>query len=155
METLIRDFTIRRPTAEDVLTMVELARGLDRDEIQRVNIDPNAGLADAVKRSVECYAGFSYGKLACIWGIQYSSVLGRTGYLWMISTKEVEKSPFVFLRASQIVVKRMKNNYDLIEGHVDAEFERSVQWLKWLKFTIKPPIKVGNDWLRPFEMRNN
>lgn len=155
MRQLTSHATAGRVTDAEISELLKNVRGLNLDEVKRLGVDPRIALTDAVERSTERFAGYLHGKLCALWGVQLTCVIGRVGYLWVITTPAVDEYPFAFVRATHRVMEEMKQNYDLITGHVDADFEQSIKWLRWLNFEVGEPEKLNNDLVRQFYMRNN
>lgn len=108
-------------------------------------------LQRALLCSSKAWVGKVDGKTACIWGLVPASLLSDTAYLWLLTTELVEDHQFLFVRHSQIEIRRMLEVYKTICGHCDVRNTRSVRWIKWLggKFdTSRGPVAtftIGRD----------
>lgn len=130
----------------------EIAQRMRIEEgVETVGLDKARIVADAVIKADYAFTAFVGNEIACMWGIHTQTILSDIAYMWLVTTPLVEKHQFVFARKSQIYLQGLKQHYRVIEGHVGAQFPRSIRWLKWLGFTVYP--EHGN--LRPFELRQN
>src|SRR6266550_7373136 len=95
---------------------------------------PNAEeiILDEIHKSTAAFSGFIDDKIACLWGIQGGTILSDMAELWLITTRLVEKQPFIFVRHSQIMTKNLLKDYSCIYGYVLESNEQSVKWLRWL-----------------------
>lgn len=99
--------------------------------------------------SSDVWTGYVDGEVACMWGVAPPSLLSTRAYLWLYVTDLVNDHQFVFVRHSQMVIKKLLEEYDLITGHFVIGGPDSKRWLKWLGATFGEP--EGN--LIPFQIR--
>ena len=97
-----------------------------------LSCDQRVLLNRAVLVSSQTWVGYVDGAPACMWGLVPASLLSDTAYLWLVTTDLVEEHQFLFVRHSQIEIKRMLSVYKTICGHCDQQHPRSVRWIKWL-----------------------
>lgn len=126
-------------TIAHACTIAREMREVSTADVERVGLDPNKAILDAMKRASMTWAGTIDGKLVCLGGVEQASILSDSAYLWLITTKAVEDHSFIFVRRSQMVVEALMEQYRMIYGMVDKDFARSIQWLKWLGFELDPP----------------
>lgn len=79
----------------------------------------------------------------CVWGVVEQSLLFNTGKPWMVASKNLDDAPLTFLRHCKPEVMKLLDNYDTLENYVDVRNTKSVQWLRWLGFTIDEPVNYG------------
>ena len=84
------------------------------------------------------WVGYNGGKLICAWGIIPPSLLSQEVYLWLHTTEAVNTSQFLFVRHSQLFVRRLLREYSAVVGHVRVDAAGSRKWLKWLGATFSP-----------------
>jgi hypothetical protein len=61
------------------------------------------------------------------------TILSDRAYLWLYTDEEkVSEHQFVFIRRSQIAVKRLLDEYKVLYGTTDATSKKTIRWLKWL-----------------------
>jgi hypothetical protein len=109
-------------------------------------------LRQCIQNSAEAWAGFIDGNIACVWGISRGSMLGDSAFVWLNTTDELEKHPFVFVRHSQIRLAELRQRYHYIYGFVQVDNEPSVKWLRWLGFKLGDVEYVNGYVLRKFSM---
>lgn len=93
-----------------------------------------------LRMSESIWTGTVDGKLACMWGLIPPSLMSFQAYLWMMHTPLVEEHTFLFVRYSQLAMKEMLKEYEVIVGHVEAEQDRSIRWLRWLGAVFDQPV---------------
>lgn len=108
-------------------------------------------MSNCAQMSSMTWVGRVDGELACIWGLIPPTLLSQQAYLWLYTTKIVEKHQFLFVRHSQRRMEEMLDEYPLIVGNCDANEKRSVRWLKWLgaEFVAKEGRRLA------FQIRKN
>lgn len=79
----------------------------------------------------EVYSGFVDGQFICCWGLVPPTFLSNQAYLWMWSPEPM-KHQLVFIRQSQIQVRRMLEHYESVVGHCKINARSAQRWLKWL-----------------------
>lgn len=134
---------------KDVRLMTPKLRLTDAQLATLGSVDPMTLIEDAIDRADQCWVGRVDGDIVCVWGIQGKTLLSDEVYLWLVTTDLVEKHQFKFLRYSQDFIKELSTRYRRVWGLVDAEYDTSIRWLKWLGFTIKG--FSANSQLREFE----
>lgn len=105
-------------------------------------------LFDYFQNLGEVYLGRINGELICCWGLVPPSFLATQAYLWMWAPEPM-KHQLVFVRHSQIVVRRMLDRYDEIIGDCMITARSSQRWLKWLGAEFGKP----KDNIIPFSIR--
>lgn len=120
-----------------------------RDQISKLISSLNAGNLSPqeveifnrfVAASSMVWAGQCDGELLCVWGLIPPTLLSDQAYLWLHTTDAVEGHEFVFVRRSQIEIKKMLEEYPRIVGHCLAGADRSIRWLKWLGAKFEDPM---------------
>lgn len=86
----------------------------------------------------EVYTGYIDGQFSCCWGLIPPSFLSTQAYLWMWAPEPM-KHQFVFIRQSQIQIKKMLERYDEIVGHCAIGARSSKRWLQWLGAEFSVP----------------
>lgn len=103
--------------------------------------------------SNEVWSGFIRERLACIYGITSSTVLSDTAYFWLTTNVLVHEHPFLFVRHSQVIARKLLESHRLIIGHVSAKSPDSIRWLEWLGVKLRRSETV-NDMI-PFELKRS
>lgn len=94
------------------------------------------------------YWGLVDGQFVCCWGLVPPTFLSTQAYLWMWGPEPI-KHQLVFIRHSQIEVRKMLERYDRIVGHCQVQARSAQRWLKWLGAEFEFP----KDDLMPFVIR--
>jgi hypothetical protein len=98
----------------------------------------------------QVYTGFVDGEFICCWGLIPPSFLSNQAYLWMWAPEPM-RHQFIFIRQSQIQVRKMLERYDTIVGQCVITNRSAQRWLRWLGAEFDYP--QGN--LVPFTIRKN
>jgi hypothetical protein len=143
-------------TMEHVLDLVETMREADKDEVWAMTrATPCAALLTALRASRDARTGLADGEVLCIFGTTSVTTLGTTGIPWMLSSNSLPKHAKAFLRGSISYIEEMMGKYDILINYVDTRNIVAKRWLKWLGFTLDPPVPFGAARLpfHRFEMR--
>jgi hypothetical protein len=90
-----------------------------------------ADVLDYCQKMGEISMGYVDDELVCCWGLVPPSFLSTQAYLWMWCANDVVSHQFVFIRQSQLQVKKMLERYETINGHCLVG-SKAKRWLKWL-----------------------
>lgn len=143
-------------TLEHVERMAPHMRDCDRREIWASSRQrPEDSLRHGVLSSTEAWTGLIDDEIACLFGVVPQSLMGGSGYVWMLATPLIEQHQILFLRRCRPVVKRMMSNFTYLHNYVDERNTSAIRWLQWLGFTMGEPEPYGVMQLpfRHFEMR--
>ena len=108
-------------------------------EIEKLVGDKEKVIAAALKRAAHVWTGSIEDRLIFACGVESSTIISDTAYLWILTTKLVDEHTFVFIRWSKLFIEELSLIYPNIHGYVHSDYKKSVVWLKWLGFTISPP----------------
>lgn len=107
-------------------------------------------MRDALSRSAKVWVGIGREcEVFGFCGVVPPTLMADCAYLWLYTTPAIEKYKFMFLRHSQIVIREMLSEYQLIVGHTLRNADRSINWLRWLGADY---IEADDKFLR-FEIR--
>ncbi len=115
---------------------------------------------DALKHSLyyteRPLTGLYNERVMCIWGVGKISYLSKEGVPWMLTSNLVDKHYREFLRRGLRHLEDIKKEAIILINMVDVRNRKSIKWLKWLGFTIHPPVPFGPDKMlfHPFIMEN-
>ena len=90
-----------------------------------------ADMLDYCQTLGEVYVGYVDGDLVCCWGLIPPSFLSTQAYIWMWSSGPITHQ-FLFLRHSQLQVKKFLQRYDSIVGQCRINAHTAQRWLRWL-----------------------
>lgn len=123
----------RKAQFEDGEKILDNLRFHEARTIDKLGIDARALLAQALMNDFPSWTCFIDGEPAAIFGATSDTLLGEAK-LWMLTTPLIESHQVPLLRASKLYVKKMAEIYGSVVGMVDAEFEVSRAWLRWIGF---------------------
>jgi hypothetical protein len=88
------------------------------------------------------------GPVVAAWGVRPLSILASKGMPWLLTGQGIERHRLTFARASIFWKQAMHEDFDFLENHVDARYEVSIRWLRWLRFEIDEPVPYGGGLFR-------
>jgi hypothetical protein len=121
-----------RATFEDGVTVAGNLREFERRTVDKLGVDVRALLAKALDGE-EAWTAFVDDEPATIFGIAGQTMLGEAR-LWMLTTPLIEKHKISLLRASRAFVQWASAAHGPVVGMVDAEFQKSLDWMHWIGF---------------------
>lgn len=151
------DQIVRRPTIEDVEHIIAHIRKEDAEEITAFN---GGNVRDILTKTPDmnknAWVWERESKVHAIFGVNPVPNMDRVGVIWMLATKTFDDHFMVFAAACKAVVATMIGNYEYLFNYVHVENKKSIRWLKWLGFDVKPaePIGVNGARFHRFEMVN-
>lgn len=90
-------------------------------------------MEDCVSRSIDVWLGTRDDEVYCVWGVVPPTILSQKAYLWLYTNEEkIAEHQFTFIRWSQIAVKKMLDDFEVLYGVTDLKNEKTIRWLKWL-----------------------
>lgn len=87
--------------------------------------------AQCIVPATETWIGLHNNRFVCAWGLIPPTLCSDQAYLWLHTTPELVGNEFLFVRHSQIAVRKMLEEYPVIKGDAVGD-ERSIRWLRWL-----------------------
>ena len=129
----------RPATLDDGYAVLEHLRPEQVATLEKLGIDPAVLLEDIFGTS-HAEVVLVDGEVAAVFGITRETFFGEAK-IWLITTMLIEKEPIGFLRASRMITKKMFAIHGPLIGMVDADFEKSQRWLRWIGFK---EVRSGN-----------
>ncbi len=151
------DQIVRRPTPEDVEHIIANIRDEDVAEIAALD---GGNVRDALNETPDmdknAFVWEREGKVHAIFGVNPVPDMDKVGVIWMLATKTFDDHFMAFAAACKVVVEHMIENYEYLFNYVYVDNKKSIRWLKWLGFDVKPaePIGVDGAQFHRFEMVN-
>jgi hypothetical protein len=113
------------------------ARDIDCTELVRRSVyaeHPSASewLDSFMHRSQHCFVCYIKGEAAAVYGMIAPTLLSERAYIWLLVTNTIDHNKFLFVRHSQLVIERMLELYDTLEGETHIDDARALRWMKWL-----------------------
>ena len=116
----------------------------DRDEMWAACMqNPSQALENGLRFSDKTMTAMVNGLPVAMWGVVPESLIGNAGTPWMVASFLIDKEFRTFLKHCRPPVMELLNQYDKLENYVDARNVRSIQWLRWLGFTIEEAKPYG------------
>lgn len=125
-------------------------READRREVAAFSgADAGEALMRGVRESSLAWTIIRDGRPLACFGVAPMSLLGATGVPWLLGSDDVRGISLAFLRGGRMFVESMLARFRRLENYVDARNTVSVNWLRWLGFTVHPAQRAGVE-LLPF-----
>ncbi len=126
------------------LYIAEHMRERDKAEIWAASHHtPEQGVLGSFKTSTSVWAGIMGDEVFCMFGVGPANILSGRGSPWLLGTDSIEKYALSFLRHCSWAVDAMHSSYPYLQNWVDVRNTTSINWLKWLGFTIHDPKPFG------------
>jgi hypothetical protein len=128
---------IRPYTPDDFETVINLKlRQADADEITALTqLNVKDSLTQCIKYSKHTWVGLYNGTIECVFGL--GEVNSQIGVPWFLSTDKFNEFKIAFGKESKRVVDTMLALYPNLINLIDSRNSVSINWLKWLGFTIE------------------
>ena len=94
-------------------------------------------------RSVVAWAWIVNNEVACMFGISMSNLFAAESYPWFLSTDLVDRHAMAFARACRRLLPELLSLHPKLVGMVDARYELSIRWLRWLGAHVGDPEPWG------------
>lgn len=82
------------------------------------------------------------GKVAGVFGC-IGTVIGMVGKPWWLSTPIADAYPIPLALLYRQEVRKMLENYDMLENWVDSTYDKSIRLMKIIGFNVDPPMPYG------------
>lgn len=134
-------------------------READRIEVLRAHgHSGEKALHNSLRRSRYALTALVDGAPVAMFGVVPSGLISTAGVIWLLATDESEKHWMRFGKISRDAVEFFRTQFSVIENFVDAENTTSINWLRWLGFTLDPeprPFGVAQTPFYHFEWRKD
>lgn len=135
-----------RPTVEMVESIAVDMRQADADEVWASNHHtPLESMMKGWEASDFSTVAMCDGEPLVMIGLVRRDVLSGSGVVWMLGANRAMKYKKEFFRQTKPVIDEMLTICPRLCNMVHGKNTSSVQWLKWLGFTIDDPIPYGPD----------
>lgn len=147
-------FQVVDATPELLSLVGQSARQADIDEIwAAVRMTPEEAMQRGSQWS-DVFVALVDGVPLCAFGVVSYSTLTRFGAPWMVGTTALDAHAKGFIRHCKHDLSAFFGEWDKLFNLVDARNTKAIRWLKWLGFTVLPPMPYGASGLpfHPFLM---
>lgn len=150
---MARKVEILPATAGHIPAIVANLREEDRIELSHYRISPTATLVTSLDASEKAWTGLIDGEPVCMFGLGRGEFLLGEMRPWLVGTVAMEKHAVTFLRKCKGVVAEMLDISPSLGNYVWEGNRRSMQWLKWLGFSIGDELVLPHAKFYRFEMK--
>jgi len=140
------EYLIVEAQPEHVAELIDNLRPVDHDEILAMGIPADQAektVWHTYRMSTVAWAGLADGRVVAVFGVTPLSYLLGHGSPWMLGTTLLDAHTVRFARESRPVVERMQRAYPRLTNYIDYRNKKTIRWLKWLGFDIKPAKPFG------------
>lgn len=90
-----------------------------------------------------CMTAFYKHQPVMLFGVNRRSLLFNEGVPWLLGTDDVERIGSQIVRRSHKYIKMFMMAFSYLENYVHVENHVSINWLKWMGFTVEAPEPYG------------
>lgn len=126
-------------------------RGIELDAAQAYNIPLIPYLKSAITNG-RAWTAIINNEPIAIWGIVQEEIMGD-GRIWFVASESVQDIPKQFLRESKWFIQEIKQQYSVLIGYVDKNYEISKRWMQWLGFIPVEVIHFHGKEIIKYELR--
>lgn len=87
-----------------------------------------------------CWYGDNYLGMT---GVIPNTILSNEATAWLLTTPEMKKHPAFLLRRTKAMIQRWHRNWSVLNNYIDARYEDSLRWARWVGFEVYPPAPFG------------
>jgi hypothetical protein len=110
--------------------------------------DVERAIRAGLKRSLYAVTALVDGVPVLVFGVTPYSILGGVGVVWMLASADLDR-PRVqreLLRHCRHCLSVMRQDFpEMLFNCVDVRNARAIRWLRWLGFTLLPPVPAGRN----------
>ena len=135
-----------RPTLDAIKVIAADMRQADIDEVWASNRKtPMTSLLDGWKNSHYCAVAEVDNTPLVMFGLVNVGLLSDKGVIWMLGSNKSLQYRRQFLIKTPDIIEEMLNICPNLCNMVHTKNKVSIQWLRWLGFTIEKPVEYGPD----------
>ncbi len=136
--------TITAPTAAHIAYIVDHLRKLDAEEVRAATgQEANVQIHKAVQRAGRHFCALVDDTPIALYGVADMNGFSKIGSPWLVGTDAIHTHSKAFLRQSKRQFTELAHGYDYLVNMVDARNKPSIDWLKWLGFTLYEAAPYG------------
>src|SRR3954470_20102838 len=103
--------------------------------------DARTAVWHSLSQSTVAFALLFDGEVAAVFGVGRAE--NGVACVWALTGRAVHVHPRAFIRASRPILHMLLSECGVLCNVVDARYEASVRWLRWLGFSVGPAIPIG------------
>lgn len=125
-----------QPSIGETMDFTLDLRETDKKEARAfLGLEPMEALSLSLKDSDEAWAVMHDDEYVGFFGVCQGDGYGIP---WFVSTDDFDDFKLTFVKESKKILQSMLEKYGKLQNYVSVENEKSINWLKWLGFTIHP-----------------
>ena len=135
---------VRRAFPSDADMLANKLRKSDTNEVWAShNFTPWDAIYSGISNSILSLTITNKGSVVGCFGINAESMLGKKAIIWFLSSDELDKIEYRFLRHSRRFVKMFLALYPFLFNYVDVRNKKSIRWLKYCGAKLDKPQPFG------------
>lgn len=128
---------VRRTMPGDTWLFLPTVRKSDVSELAALGVTPEMCMRGGMDNSRASFSAFFHGHPGMMFGcVEHAEY----AVPWAVVCDAAEWFPIPFLRLCRRYMDSLPMH---LENCVDARNTKTVEWLRWLGFTIEPPVPLG------------
>lgn len=136
---------VRKSIIEDIDFLADRLRIEDINEVWASDhMSPRAALEQSFNESSHCFT-IENGMPIAMFGISPENLLGTDAVIWFLSSDDIEKIKYRFLKCSKFFIDTLLDVYPVLYNYVDFRNKKSIDWLYHCGATIFEPKEYGLD----------
>jgi len=146
-------FAVVITTSDHVKELARNMRNLALTEVEFAGDEKLASrLLEAIKHSTMTWTGLINGKVMFIMGVYPHNMIVGEYKVWLLTAKETDEHPLVLARQSKRILESLLEMCPRLSGYVNAEYKRSIRWLRWLGFSLSTTRVIGDHRVKEFSL---
>lgn len=138
------DIEFVKPSRGLIEDIARTMRQSDVDEIWAAsNKTPIEALTEGLTHSDYSAIAMHDDEPLIMFGLVKRDLISGTGIVWMLGSDNALKYRKGFLTKAPLFIDEMLSICPRLMNMVHSENTESIRWLKWLGFTIEPPVRHG------------
>lgn len=138
--------TVAESTWEDCERLAQNMRAKDIEEMRALGFAPHAAARACFNDGIMRTSYFVDGEIAAMTGLgtgMHGSLLGNTGFPYLLTANVVERAPVAFLKEAKKAVNKMLLLKPVLAGETLSDYHGAIRLLQALGFEIGAPRSLG------------
>lgn len=135
-------------TVDHALAIGANPRPGDAAEVALLGGNVERAIRTGIARSLYAITARVDGVPVLVFGVTPYSILGGVGVVWMLGSADLDRRPIqkLLLRHCRHCLSVMRQDFpEMLFNCVDVRNARAIRWLRWLGFTLLPPVPAGRN----------
>lgn len=140
---MVSNVIIRKSIPKDIEALKGSLRDIDDRECRAFGYRASEALRVGFEQSEICLTAHFNNAPVMMFGVRRNSLMFNDGIPWLLGTDAVIQIGRQIIRQSKGFIRLFLWKFEYLENYVHAENVVSINWLKWMGFTIEPPEPCG------------